>query len=124
MSLKSCRISDAEWRVMKIAWEESPITAAKIIEALKETDWSPKTIHSLIDRLVKKGALGVDKSAAQHEFFTLVSKEDCIRDETGSFLRKVYDGSFYQMAENFISNEALSANEIRELQKILEDKLK
>ncbi len=87
---------------MKVLWDESPATTTTIIDKLKEnTDWKPKTVHSLINRLVKKGALGVDRNSPQYHFFPLVSKEECVRDETRSFVRRVYDGSFYHMVANF-----------------------
>ena len=53
------KISEAEWEVMKIVWTDSPRTSNQIIEALEDTkDWKPKTIKTLISRLVSKNALG------------------------------------------------------------------
>ena len=110
---------------MKVVWEESPLNASQIISSLKsETSWSPKTVHSLISRLIKKSVLGVDKLSSPHQFYSLVSKEDCIKEETGSFIQKVYDGSYYHMVANFISNEKMSDNEIEYLRKILDEKEK
>lgn len=119
----NCKISDAEWVIMKVLWEESPLTASKIIQVLTpQTDWSPKTIHSLISRLVKKGALGIDKEHAQYEFYPLVDKKDCVQEETRSFIQKVYDGSLQLMIANFIKNEKISQKDIEELQRILDEK--
>jgi Predicted transcriptional regulator len=121
----NCKISDAEWNIMRVLWNEAPATAASIIEALStETAWSPKTIHSLISRLVKKGALKVDKSTAPYRFYPLISKDDCVRAETGAFIRRVFDGSFYHMVANFVSGEEISPREIEKLKQILDEKLK
>ncbi|PGY07114.1 BlaI/MecI/CopY family transcriptional regulator [Bacillus sp. AFS031507] len=118
-----CKISDAEWIVMKVLWEEAPLTAAKIIEALSSNkEWSPKTIHSLISRLVKKGVLGVNKETPQYEFYPLVDKRDVILEETRSFIQKVYDGSLQLMLANFIKDEKISEKEIEELQRLLDKK--
>lgn len=120
----NCKISDAEWIVMKVLWEDAPLTAAKIIEALSSNKkWSPKTIHSLISRLVKKGALGVNKEMPQYEFYPLVDKRDCILEETRSFIQKVYDGSLHLMLANFIKDEKISEKEIEELQRLLDEKI-
>lgn len=125
MKQNTCKISDAEWYVMKVLWNESPLTTTRIIEALNQvTNWKPKTIHSLISRLVKKGALGVDKESGQYQYYPLAAKEKCIKEETGSFIRKVYEGSFYTMVANFISDDKISKNEIEELKKLLDEKLK
>lgn len=125
MNNADCKISDAEWSVMKVIWQESPLTAASVIDYLKpETDWNPKTIQTLISRLVKKGALGVKKEGALNEYYPLISKEDCMRQETKTFLQKVYDGSLQILLANFINNENLSPQEIEELKSLLNEKTK
>ncbi len=49
------KISEAELEVMKVLWSRSPQTANEVIEALEVTmDWKPKTIRTLINRLVQK----------------------------------------------------------------------
>lgn len=121
----NCKISDAEWVIMKVLWKESPQTTTKIIETLsKETNWNPKTIHTLIARLVKKNALGIDKNSGQYKYFPLVTKEECIQEETGSFIQKIYEGSIYNLVANFIHDEKISAEEMEDLKKLLDEKLK
>lgn len=108
---------------MRVLWAQSPLTTTKIIEALNtDINWSPKTIHSLISRLVKKEVLGVDKSFGQHQFYPLVVKEECVKEETVSFIQKIYEGSFYNMVVNFINDDKISQKEIEELKKMLDEK--
>lgn len=123
MNNSNFRISDAEWQVMKVFWKRSPLTASIIVEYLKpETNWSPKTIQTLIARLVKKGALGVNKEASLNQYYPLVSQEECMREETNSFLEKVYDGSLHLLIANFVKNKYLSPKEIQELKNLLDEK--
>ncbi|MFE5131603.1 BlaI/MecI/CopY family transcriptional regulator, partial [Bacillus mobilis] len=52
------KISEAELEVMKVLWSKSPQTANEVIEELeKNMDWKPKTIRTLINRLVHKEAV-------------------------------------------------------------------
>ena len=52
------RISDAEWAVMEVVWEDPPVTARKVHEALSdERDWTLRTVKTLLARLLDKGAL-------------------------------------------------------------------
>lgn len=119
------KISDAEWQVMKVLWNESPLTASEIITVLKpEADWSPKTIHTLISRLVKKGALEVKKDSSFYLYSPLVSEEECKKEEAKSFLQKVYNGSVHLMVSNFLKQETLTSDEIEALQRILDAKKK
>ena len=51
-------ISDAEWDVIKVIWDGGPQTAGQIVEALEgQKHWKPRTIKTLLSRLVKKGAV-------------------------------------------------------------------
>lgn len=121
----NCRISDAEWLIMKVLWQESPLTASLVIEGLKpNTNWSPKTIQTLIARLVKKGALGVNKESSLNQYYPLVLQEECMREETNSLLQKVYGGSLHLLLANFVKNENLSQKEIQELRNLLDEKMK
>ncbi len=125
MNKTNCKISDSEWIVIKVLWEEPGLTSTEIIEVLRpKTDWKPKTIHSLIDRLVKKGAVGINKEGSQFQFYPLVDKKDCVMEETRSFIKKVYDGSVNHMLSSFIKNEKLSEKEIEELQQLLSEGMK
>ena len=50
------QISEAEFEVMKIVWKHAPISTNEITDKLLQTtSWSPKTIQTLIKRLVTKG---------------------------------------------------------------------
>lgn len=119
------RISDAEWLVMKVLWKSSPLAASSVTEQLKpETGWSPKTIQTLIARLTKKGALGVSKEAGLNQYCPLVTQEECMREETNSFLKKVYGGSLQLLLANFVNNENLSPKELQELKNLLDEKMK
>ena len=55
------QISEAEFEVMKIVWKYAPINTNEITEKLTlTTSWSPKTIQTLIKRLVSKKALSCE----------------------------------------------------------------
>ena len=123
--MESIKISDAEWTVIKLLWDQPGLTSTDIIQSLDpETDWKPKTIHSLINRLVKKGAVGINKDGPQFKFYPLVKKEDCVMEESRSFIKRVYDGSIDLMVANFIKSGEISKNEIEDLRKLLDENIK
>lgn len=117
------KLSDAEWEVMKLIWKTNPIKSEKIISSLSDKmNWSPQTIKTFINRLLKKKAIGYTKNGRSYEYYPLVSEQDCIKTENKSFLEKVYDGAVGVLFANFLEEEVLSEKEIERLQKILEDK--
>lgn len=116
-------ISDSEWKVMKVLWNKSPMLAGEIVDELvKTTNWNPKTIHTLIRRLVAKGAVKAKKEKTFYSYNAAVSEDECVKEETETFLKKCFNGSLNVMIANFINGEKLSEEDIEELQLLLNSK--
>jgi BlaI family penicillinase repressor len=120
---KMPQISDAEWHVMKVLWNKSPLSSSEVISELKgTTDWKPKTIKTLLSRLVNKNALSFEIGGRGYLYYPLVSENECAKEEARSFLSRVYNGSLNLLVKNFIENQELSEEEIKALKRLLEDK--
>ncbi len=117
------RISQAEWQVMKVFWTKRLATANDVIDALSnDADWKPATVKSLINRLVKKGALGFKQAGKVYDYFPLVSEEECLNAESESFLQRLYGGALKPLLVNFLKHEELSPEDIEELKQILNER--
>ena len=119
------RISEAEWEIMKICWSRPPVSAQEIIDALAaQDDWHPKTVKTLLNRLVKKRALGFQKDGRAYLYHPLVAEKDCVSAESQSFLDRVFGGSLKPMLSHFFENRKLSPADIAELKSLLKRKEK
>lgn len=118
------KISEAELEVMKVLWARSPQTANEIIEKMgSTTDWKPKTIRTLINRLVKKEAVSYHQDKGRlYMFYPLVSQENYLQVETKSLLTRFYGAAFKPLLVNFLKEEKLSSEDINELRRILDKK--
>jgi BlaI family transcriptional regulator, penicillinase repressor len=117
------RISDAEWMVLKAVWQLKTPTAREVVEQLKdEADWKPKTIHTLLGRLVQKGALATEKPGREYMFRPLVTERECRQAASRSFLEKVFDGEIAPFLACFLERRKLTRKELAELKAILEEK--
>lgn len=118
------KISDSEWEVMKIIWSKEEVTANEIIDNLKgKQEWKNTTIKSLINRLLNKEAIGFRKNGKEYFYYPLISEEECIKEESQSFLKKVFNGSLNEMVLNLVKSEKLTQEDINELRDILNNKL-
>ena len=114
------QISEAEFEVMKIVWKYAPISTNEITECLtKTTNWSPKTIQTLIKRLVTKGALSYEKHSRVFVYTPLVKESEYIGQESASFLKRFYNGDIKAMLSAYIENDRLSDADIDALRKLL-----
>jgi len=114
------QITEAEFEVMKIVWKYAPISTNEITEKLtKTTAWSPKTIQTLIKRLVTKGALSYEKQSRVFVYTPLVKESEFIDQKSNSFLKRYYDGDITAMLSAYIENDKLSEAEIDTLRSLL-----
>lgn len=114
------QISEAEFEVMKLVWKYAPISTNEITERLtKTTSWSPKTIQTLIKRLVTKGALSYEKHSRVFVYTPLVNENEYINQESNSFLERFYNGDITAMVSSYIENDKLSKTEIDTLRSLL-----
>lgn len=82
--------------------------------------WKENTIHTLLTRLVNKGALKIIETKPVKKYVPLVSENQCVIAETESFLDRVYNGTVQNFVAGFIKNKKLSHDEIEKLKKMLE----
>lgn len=119
------QISEAEFEVMKLVWKYAPINTNEITERLtKTTTWSPKTIQTLIKRLVTKGALTYEKQSRVFVYTPLVDETEYIGQESSSFLNRYYDGDITAMLSTYIKNDKLTESEIDTLRSLLSKQYK
>ena len=106
-------ISEAEFEVV---WKFAPINTNEITERLlKTTSWGAKTIHTLIKRLVTKGALTYEKQGRVFVYTPLVEENEYVSQQSNSFLNRFYDGDF----SAYLENNQLSETELNNLRSIL-----
>jgi BlaI family penicillinase repressor len=117
------QISDTEWQVMKVLWASAPLTANEVIRKIEGVaPWKPKTVKTLLGRLVKKKAIAFNKDGRTYVYYPLVEEAECVKAESQSFLKRVFSGALNVMFANFIEEQELSREEIAELKRILDKK--
>jgi BlaI family penicillinase repressor len=115
------QISDAEWDVMRTVWENGPLTAGDVVRNLAGAkDWHPRTVKTLLSRLVKKGAVEMKADGGRYLYKARVSREACCRQESRSFLARVFDGAVTPALVHFIKQADLSKEHVDELKRILD----
>lgn len=108
---------------MRVLWEQSPRNANEVVQALQSLDpsWHPKTAKTLLGRLVRKEILDYEREGRAYLYYPRVSEEECVREVSDSFLRRVFDNSIGDLVVHFVRNKRLSRKEIAELRAILKE---
>src|SRR5829696_8476533 len=106
---------------MKVVWDHGPATSGQIVGRLgDERKWAPRTIKTLLARLVKKGAVAAresDDAAAGRGFLysPKVQRDAVVRRESRSFVRRVFDGAVAPALVHFLEDAELTPAQIDEL---------
>lgn len=116
-------ISNAEWEVMKVIWDRPSATAAQVVAQLAgHKAWKEGTVKTLLNRLVKKGVLEFEAQGKSYIYRAVVSRKSVVRQESQSFLHRVFGGEAGAMLVHLTRSARLSDDEIAELRKILNSK--
>jgi len=116
------RISETEWEIMRIVWSRQPVTSADVIAELQKADpsWRAVTAKTLLNRLVRKGALCFEVLGRIYHYRASVSESECVSAATRSFLDRVFGGSLTGMMTHYVESRKLSRTQLAELRRILE----
>lgn len=115
------RISEAESRVMQVLWQHSPLGAGDIIQALAEsTDWQDKTVKTLLNRLLRKGAIDAVRDGRRYLYSPLLGRDAWQAEESRNLLDRAFDGRLTPMLAHFSRHEKLSDEDVRELRQLVD----
>jgi BlaI family transcriptional regulator, penicillinase repressor len=114
-------ISDAESRVMEALWQQAPLSSEQIVTAVQaQSDWHEKTIRTLLNRLLGKGAVQATRDGRRYLYAPLLSRAQWQSQESRSLLDRVFGGRVAPLLAHFSQHEKLSPNDIAELRKLIE----
>lgn len=103
-------LTNSEWYVLDSLWERSPMTVMELVSALHEkVGWAKSTTITTLRRM---------EGRTRH-YTPAVERQSAARQETRSFLDRVYQGSVGLMVSSLVRDEALSREDLDQLYEIL-----
>jgi BlaI family transcriptional regulator, penicillinase repressor len=113
-------ISEAESAVMQVLWRKNPLWADEIVLALsKERDWQEATIKTLLNRLLKKGALRAELEGRRYQYTPVLQRDHWLHAESTSMLNRLFGGRIAPLVAHFGDHRKLTATDIAELKKLV-----
>ena len=116
------RISEAEYAVMEALWVRAPQSAAEVGEAIGgQRDWSLATVKTLLSRLVTKGALATEADGRRFLYTPLIERADYVGGESRRLVDRLFGGRAAPLFAHLAESEALSAQDIAEIESLLQE---
>ena len=115
------KLTEAEWSVLEILWQEKEMALGEITKALKPVNgWSKNTVHTYLTRMEGKGLVGIDRTHAK-PYSAAVSREECAQHEREELLTKVYGGATGDLIAAFLKETTITQKEANRLRKLLDE---
>jgi BlaI family transcriptional regulator, penicillinase repressor len=115
-------ISEAESVLMQIIWDRGPLTTEDIIAALgKRARWGESTVKTLLNRLLKKGALSAEKDNRRYVYTAELTRVEWLATESHGFLDRVFGGRVAPLVSYFSQHKKLAKDDIEELKRLIKE---
>jgi predicted transcriptional regulator len=116
-------ISDAESHVMEVLWRApGPIVAEQVVVALSESQhWQTATVKTLLNRLLKKGAITAQKDGRRFLYQAVLPREAWLARASEGMVQRFFGGRIAPLVAHFGSRRKLSPADIQELRKLIDE---
>ena len=116
------RISDAEAQVMAVLWLNSPLSTEDIASELQSRQgWQLTTIKTLLNRLLKKGAVTAVKEGRRYLYSPLLQRTEWVDEQATGLLDRLFGGSLAPLVARFTSQRRLEPADLAAIKKLLKD---
>ena len=107
---------------MQLLWEHGPIAISKLVELYPEPRPHFNTVSTVVRRLEGKGFVDHDEVAGTFHYRATVPKEHFRDRSFGNFIKNYFGGSYFGAVSALVEDEKISADELKELLRIVERK--
>ncbi len=120
--MKLKRLPDTELAVLMALWAaQKEVPRNFLDEKLKDRGWASNTINTYLSRLLEKDFISVKRRGKTNYYTPIVKEDEYLAFESKSVLNKLYGSSLKNFVVSFCRNESIGAEEIDELQRLLDD---
>ncbi len=119
----SISLTKRELDVMSLVWELGSATVGEVRDRLPD-DLAYSTVLTIFRTLKTKGHVRYEQDGKAFRYHPLIKPDDAGDSALGRLLNKVYQGSREMLVTRLVSNEDVSPEELRNIRKMLDERLK
>lgn len=115
-------ITDAESVVMEALWRREPLSAEEIAAEVELAQgWSLATVKTLLNRLLKKGAITAELDRRRYLYRPKVPRADYVLAESQTLVNRLFSGRLAPLVSHFSQAQQLTPEDIAELKQLLKE---
>jgi len=117
------RLTDRELDVMTVLWDLGSGTVSEVRGRLAD-DLAYTTVLTVLQTLQEKGFVRHTGEGKAHRYHPLVAREVAERSAVNRLVTSLFDGSPELLMTHLMTEQPLSATELRRLRRLLDSRLK
>lgn len=115
------QITAAESQVMESLWSRGPLGSDELVEDVTARQpWGSATVKTLINRLLKKGAVESRRAEGRLTYHPLVARADYLEAESQGLLDRLFDGSVTPLVAHFAERRKLTPEDLKRLRDLVD----
>jgi BlaI family penicillinase repressor len=115
-------VSEAESVVLAVLWRAGPMDTEAVVAALTpRQQWQESTIKTLLNRLLKKGAIQAKKTGRRYVYTPVLTREQWLSSESEGLLDRLFGGRVAPLVAHFSRQRKLTKKDIAELKLLIEE---
>lgn len=116
------KLTPKEEELMRLLWEYGPIAISRLVELYPDPKPHFNTVSTVMRRLEAKGFVDHENSGGTFHYFAKVEKEYFRSRSLGNFIKNYFGGNYFGAVSSLVAEEKISADELKELLKLVEQK--
>ena len=116
------QLTPKEEELMQLLWEHGPVSISMLVEIYPDPKPHFNTVSTVMRRLEAKGFADHNDVSGTFHYFAKVKKEYFRNRSFGNFIKNYFGGSYFGAVSALVEEEKISADELKELLRIVENK--
>jgi len=115
---KKIHLTAAEEKLAALIWPNAPLTSPELVTlANNEMGWKKSTTYTVLKKLCDKGVFKNDNANVS----VVLTRDALVAHQSRSFVEDAFGGSLPRFITSFIDGGKLTAEQIRELKRLVEE---
>ena len=116
------KLTNKEEEIMQILWKLKKAFVKEVLTEITEEQPHYNTLSTIIRNLEEKGFVSHNAFGNTHQYFPIVKMEDYRKRFMNTAIDTYFDSSYKNMVSFFAKEEKISAEELREILAMIENK--
>ena len=116
------KLTNKEEEIMQILWKLEKAFVKEIMAEIKEDQPHYNTLSTIVRILEEKGFVAHNAFGNSHQYYPIVAMEDYRKRFMTKAINNYFDSSYKNLVSFFAEEEKISADELREILDMIENK--